>query len=115
MQELMEEDELDRQLREAVPYIDDAGFSHRVLHSLPARPTPSRLRGVILMLVTVLATTLAYFVSGGGRFVNEAVARLSQLPATWLFGLMLAAGLIVGAVGLAAALSKEREPALISR
>ena len=36
MNEVKEEDWLDRQLREAAPYIDDKGFTARVLQQLPA-------------------------------------------------------------------------------
>ncbi len=36
MDNISEEDQLDRQLRDAAPYIDDDGFTARVLQQLPA-------------------------------------------------------------------------------
>jgi hypothetical protein len=115
MQRFIEDDELDRHLREAVPYLDDAGFTARVLHGLPARSAPARLRAAILIAVTLVASALAYVFSGGGRFVNDVLVQLSALPATWLLALTFVAGIIVGAIGLAAAVFKAREPALITR
>jgi len=114
MQNLIHDDELDRQLREAVPYIDDAGFTSRVLQSLPSRPASARLRSAILMTTTVLASVLAYLLSGRGGFVNDFVVRISELPMTWLLALTFGAGIIVGALGLTAAVVKAREPALIT-
>src|SRR5437762_1503583 len=46
-----QEDWLDRELREAAPYIDDDGFTVRVLQQLPApRRSHDLLRSVILLL-----------------------------------------------------------------
>src|SRR5207244_2065413 len=98
MQNLIGDDELDRQLREAVPYIDDAGFTSRVLKSLPARAASERLRSVILITMTAIACMLAYLLSGRGGFVNDFVMRVSELPMTWLLGLTFGAGIVVGAV-----------------
>ena len=114
MQNLIDDDELDRQLREAVPYIDDAGFTSRVLKSLPAQSASVRLRGAILITVTVLASGLAYLLSGRGGFVNDFVMRMSDLPMTWLLALTFGAGIVVGAIGLTAAVFKAREPPLIT-
>ncbi|HJT81168.1 MAG TPA: DUF5056 domain-containing protein [Chthoniobacterales bacterium] len=113
----IDDQELDRQLREAAPYIDDAGFTARVMQSLPAQSARAmeRLRGTVLIVAALLASVLAYFLSGGGRFVYELVARLSALPPVWLFGLAGVAGIIVGALGLAAAVFTAREPAMITR
>ena len=50
MDEQRQEDWLDRQLREAVSYIDDEGFTAQVLKRLPARrPGRRPLRAVILL------------------------------------------------------------------
>ena len=115
MQNLIDDDELDRQLREAVPYIDDAGFTSRVMQCLPAAtPATAKLRGTILITMTALACALAYLLSGRGGFVNQFVARVSELPFTWLLALTFAAGIVVGGLGLTAALFKAREPVLIT-
>ena len=116
MPNLIDDDELDRQLREAVPYIDDVGFTSLVMQSLPpaTRPAVERFRSTILISITVLACALAYLLSGRGGFVNGFVVRVSELPMMWLLGLTLAAGIIVGGLGLTAALFKAREPVLIT-
>ncbi|MFL6514092.1 MAG: hypothetical protein ACJ8M1_03625 [Chthoniobacterales bacterium] len=115
MPEFIDDAELDRQLHEVVPYIDDGGFTARVIQALPGQNAPSALRHMILIVITLVGTGLAYVLSGGGRFVDDAFVRLVGLPMSWLFGLALVAGMIVGAVGLAAAVAKAREPGLITR
>jgi len=109
MEEVNQEDWLDKELREAAPYIDDAGFTARVLQQLPP-PRRSRdlLRAAILLGMTLLASVLAYVVSGGGRFVSVTIERLAALPALWVFVLALASSLLVAAVGATAAISRER-------
>jgi anti-sigma factor RsiW len=109
MREVNQEDRLDRELREAAPYIDDNGFTARVLRQLPP-PQRRRdlLRAAILLGTTLLASVLAYVVSGGGRFVSLTLERLVALPALWVFALALASGLVISAIGATAALSKGR-------
>jgi len=109
MEQVNQEDWLDKELREAAPYIDDAGFTARVLQQLPP-PRHSRdlLRAAILLGMTLLASVLAYVVSGGGRFVSVTIERLAALPALWVFVLALASSLLVAAVGATAAISRER-------
>jgi hypothetical protein len=108
MEEAEQEDWLDRQLREATPYIDDDGFTSRVLAKLPPpRPQQTSLRAVILIAITMLGSAIAYSI--GGRFVSDAVMRLAGLPMLWLFLFAFASGVLVTAVGLAAAVSKSRE------
>ena len=109
MEQVNQEDWLDKELREATPYIDDAGFTARVLQQLPP-PRRSRdlLRAAILLGMTLLASVLAYVVSGGGRFVSVTIERLAALPALWVFVLALASSLVVAAVGATAAISRER-------
>ena len=117
MPHFIDDEELDRQLREAAPYIDDDGFTAKVLQALPAAPAaaPFRLRGAILIMAALLASFLSYYLSGGGRFVDDTLVHLFALPITWLLCLAGVAGLLVGAFGLAAAVFKAREPALIIR
>ena len=109
MKQVNQEDWLDRELREAAPYIDDEGFTARVLQQLPApRRGHDLLRAAILLGMTFLASVLAYVVSGGGRFVSITLERLAALPALWVFVLALASGLVVTAVGAVAAISRDR-------
>jgi hypothetical protein len=109
MEQMNQEDWLDRELREAAPYIDDEGFTARVLQQLPApRRSHDLLRAAILLGMTFLASVLAYVVSGGGRFVSVTLERLAALPALWIFVLALASGLVIAAVGATAAISRDR-------
>ena len=104
---MKQENWLDQQLREAAPYIDDEGFTARVLQQLPApRRAHDLLRAAILLGMTLLASVLAYVVSGGGRFITVTLERLAALPALWVFVLALASGLVIAAVGATAAISK---------
>jgi hypothetical protein len=110
MEQVNQEDWLDRELREAAPYIDDEGFTARVLQQLPApRRGHDLLRAAILLGMTFLASVLAYVVSGGGRFVSVTLERLAALPALWVFVLALASGLMIAAVGATAAISQGRD------
>lgn len=107
MKQVNQEDWLDRELREAAPYIDDGGFTARVLQQLPSpRRGHDLLRAAILLGMTFLASVLAYVVSGGGRFVNVTIERLAALPALWVFALALASSLVIAAVGATAAISR---------
>ena len=115
MDQLIGDEELDRQLREAVPYIDDGGFTRRVLKQLPKDPAPARVRGAILMTAALVATVLSYYLSGGAQFVIGYVSQLSQLPLQWLLALAFTVGILVAGFGLVAAIFKTREPVLISR
>jgi len=110
MDEIIQEAELDRQLREAAPYLDNNGFTARVLQQLPApRRTRRSFRGAILMAAALLASALAYVASDGGRFIIVAVERLVMLPAVWLFALALGSGLLVMTAGAVAAIAKASE------
>ena len=103
-----QEDSLDRQLREAAPYIDDAGFTARVLQKLPApRPRRESLRAIILLGITLLASALAYRLSDGGRFIAVLVERVTILPMLWILALALGCGMLITALGLAAAIKSS--------
>ena len=52
MDENLQEDWLDARLREEAAYIDDAGFTARVVQKLPARAVGYSLRAVILLGLT---------------------------------------------------------------
>jgi len=110
MDETNRDEWLDQQLRDAAPYIDDDGFTARVLQRLPA-PSQRRqsFRAVILIGMAVLASMLAYVLSDSGRFVNVALERLGMLPMLWLFAIALGSGILVTSVGVIAAISKTSE------
>jgi hypothetical protein len=110
MDEISEEDQLDRQFREAAPYIDDNGFTACVLQQLPApRRTRRSFRGAILLATALLASALAYIASDGGRFLIVTMERLVALPTVWLFAFALGSGLLVMTAGAIAAIAKASE------
>ena len=105
MEENLQEDWLDAQLRDESPYIDDAGFTSKVVQKLPARPVGYSLRAAILIGLTVLASIVVFF-SGVGWFIAEAVTKFALLPLpVILFSAALATGLVM-AGGVAAVYSK---------
>jgi|SRR5438132_5461568 len=111
MGEVIYEDPLDRQLREAMPYIDDDGFTARVLQRLPPlRRQRDSLRAVILIGVTLLASVLGFVLSDNGRFITVAIERAATLPILELFALALTSGMLVTALGLLVAIAKSHEP-----
>ncbi|HEY4285141.1 MAG TPA: DUF5056 domain-containing protein [Chthoniobacterales bacterium] len=115
MNNFIDDEDLDRQLREAAVYIDDDGFTARMVQQLPARSAPMRLRSVVLVAAALLASVLTYVLSGGGRFLSDFVVRVSELPLLWLVIVTFIAGLMVGAFGLVAAISKTRQAPLLAR
>jgi hypothetical protein len=102
-----QEDALDRQLREAAPYIEDGGFTSRVLQSLPSAKKRKRsLRGIILIGSSAVASALAYILSDGGRTLVLSTSRLTAVPLMWVLVAALASGVLMMAGGVAAAVSK---------
>jgi hypothetical protein len=107
---MMDDETLDRQLRESMPYIDDDGFTARLMARLPAaRRDPQWLRAIILLGVTMLGSGIAYLLSGGGRFVREGVIQLSDFPIWLLLVFAFGCGLVVGAVAVIFAIRKTPE------
>ena len=107
--EQLQEDWLDAKLREEAPYLDDAGFTSRVLHQLPARRQSSSLRAFILLGVTLLACVAAYFLSGGGALLANAAEFLVAMPFKTLWIIAGACGLIISGLGASAAIIGARE------
>ena len=106
---MIPEDPLDRQLREAAPYIDDEGFTARVMTKLPELRRETRsLRGLILVAITALGSVIA-FTFGGGRFVSSAIMQLSTFPIWLLLVFAFGSGLVVGACAVVAAIRKTPE------
>ena len=107
MDDNSQEDLLDARLRDEAAYIDDAGFTASVVQKLPARPVRHWLRAVILLGVTLLASVIAYFLSGDGWFIAEGVVRLTLLPLPVIWLCAAGATALVMAGGLAVAISKS--------
>jgi hypothetical protein len=110
MNQMTEEEVLDRQLLEAAPYIDDDGFTARIVSRLPAVQRQRRsTRGIILVGITALGSAIAYIISGGGRFVNDGIVRLSEFPIWLLLVFAFGSGLVVGGCAVVAAIRKTPE------
>lgn len=117
MDEQLQEDWLEARFREEAPYLDDAGFTAQVMQKLPARRA-ARLsfRGMILVCLTLLASALTYFASGGGRFVETMFNYLADIPKLlfalplWITAVVLFCGLAIATlVAVGAALAQTRE------
>jgi len=103
-------DWLDRQLREAAPYLDDNGFTRRVVQKLPAqRRRLQAIRATVLFVATLVASILAYYLSDGGRFVTEAVVRMVGMSPLMVISIGVIFSILLMAGGVAAALLKSRE------
>ena len=110
MNGMIDDEALDRQLREAAPYINDDGFTARVMARLPAaRHEPRWLRAMILVGMTLLGSGAVYLLSGGGRFVREGVIQLSDFPVWLLLIFAFGCGLVVGAFAVILAIRKTPE------
>ena len=107
---MIDDETLDRQLREAALYIDDEGFTARVMARLPAaRREPRWLRAMILLGLTLLGSGIAYLLSGGGRFVREGMIQLSDFPIWLLLVFAFGCGLVIGAFAVIFAIRKTPE------
>jgi hypothetical protein len=116
MNAMIDDETLDRQLREAMPYIDDKGFTARVMASLPAaRREPRWLRAMILLGLAILGSGVAYLISGGGRFIREGMIQLSDFPIWLLLVFAFGCGLVVGAFAVIAAVRKTPEVRDVAR
>jgi hypothetical protein len=110
MKEEMEQDWLDKKLQEAVPYIEDDGFTARVLQHLPAPQVRWQfLRPLILVAASALASALTYVLSDGGRFIIVEMFRVATIPTVWIVAFALASGMLVMAGGIVAAMSKTSQ------
>lgn len=102
---------LDARLREEVPYIDDAGFTARVMKQLPRRHlSPSTQRAFIIFAATIVSVVIAYFASGEGMFVQDAFARAASLRPLQLLLIVFLCGTAMTVAGLWAALTRARNP-----
>jgi hypothetical protein len=107
MNEEHELDWLDERLRAEIPYIDDEGFSARVVAKLPVRRQRRLLRAAIILSLTTLSALFAFYVSDHGRFLCASMLRLSSLSITVLLLLALSCGILLTVASLAAALQRS--------
>jgi hypothetical protein len=106
---MIDDETLDRQLREAVPYIDDDGFTARVIASLPVvRREPRWLRALIVLGLALLGTGVAYVI-GGGHVVREGIIQFANFPIWLLLVFAFGCGLVVGAFAVIFAIRKTPE------
>jgi hypothetical protein len=108
MDEKLQEDWLDARLRDEAPYIDDAGFTSRVVQKLPARQVRRSWRAFILLGLTLAACLAAYFLAGGNSFFVETFTNVAMMAVMWMWISAAAVAVLVMAGGLAAALSRAR-------
>jgi hypothetical protein len=108
MDEKLQEDWLDARLRDEAPYIDDAGFTSRVVQKLPARQVRRSYRALILLGITLAACIAAFWFAGGTSLAFEAYANVAMLPVMWMWIFAATVGVLVMAAGLAAAVSRAR-------
>ena len=108
MEEKLQEDSLDARLRDEAPYIDDAGFTSRVVQKMPARQVRRSYRALILVGITLAASIAAYLLAGGSNFAFDTFANVAFLPKTTILIFAGIAGVLVMVGGLAAALSRVR-------
>ena len=104
------DDLLDARLRDETPYIDDTGFTRRVMKQLPRRRVSwSSQRAFIILAATILSVVVAYFASGEGMFVHDAFAQMSALRPLHLLFVILACGTGMTIAGLWAALTRRHD------
>jgi hypothetical protein len=108
MEEQLQEDWLDARLRDEMPYIDDDGFTARLVQKLPAARPRRSLRGAILLCAAIIASLLAYFVSDGGRFLVVEAYRLLSMPLLFVSAIAIVLTVTLTAIAACAAWSNAR-------
>ena len=106
---MIDDEALDRQLRESAPYINDDGFTARVMAKLPAtRREPQWLRAMIIVGLALLGTGVAYAI-GGGHVIREGIVEFANFPIWLLLVFAFGCGLVVGAFAIIFAIRKTPE------
>ena len=106
----IQDDWLDRKLQEAAPYIEDDGFTARVLRQLPEPVRRAEfLRSFILVAMSAFASALTYVLSDGGRFILVEMFKLTTIPTLWVVAFALTSGMLVMAGGIFAAMYKTNQ------
>ncbi|HEY3601468.1 MAG TPA: hypothetical protein VGK72_05895 [Chthoniobacterales bacterium] len=108
MDKQLQEDWLDARLREEMPYIDDEGFTARVVQKLPAA-RPRSFRAAILIGLTVVASVIAYLLSDGGRFLVVEAYRLMSMPLVFVSVIAIVLSVAITGIAAAAAFSTVRQ------
>jgi hypothetical protein len=108
MEEMLQEDSLDARLRDEASYLDDAGFTSRVLQKLPARRVRRSYRALILIGITLVACLVAFRLSGGSGLFFEGVTYVTMMPVTVMWLCVGAVAALVMAGSLAATYSRLR-------
>lgn len=108
MEKQLEGDWLDARLREETPYIDDAGFTAGVMQKLPAPQARRSFRGLILIVITLLASGLTYLFSDGGQFVFQAARQIAGTNFLLLCEIAFVCGLLLIAFATSAAIQMVR-------
>jgi len=109
MSDATEQDWLDRKLQEAAPYIEDDGFTARVLRQLPQPVQRLQfLRPLILVGMSAFASALTYVLSDGGRFLIVEMFKVTTIPTLWVVVFALASGMLVMAGGIFAAMARNQ-------
>ena len=108
MDEKLQEDWLEARLRDEAPYIDDAGFTARVMQQLPASRPRYSFRNILLVCLTLLGSVLTYIASGGGKFIGTGIDRVASLPMLWILTLALVCSIVFSSIASAAAVARIR-------
>jgi hypothetical protein len=113
---MMDDESLDRQLREAAPYVNDDGFTARVMAKLPAaRREAQWLRAMIVLGLALIGTGMAYFFSGGSTLVRQGMVQMADFPIWLLLVFAFGCGLVVGAFAVIFAIRKTPEARDLTR
>ena len=111
---MIDDETLDRQLRDAVPYINDDGFTARVIARLPAaQREPQWLRAMIVLGLALLGTGVAYLLSGG--VIRQGLIQMADFPIWLLLVFAFGCGLVVGAFAVIFAIRKTPEVGDLTR
>ena len=108
MDENLQEDWLDARLRDEAPYIDDAGFTARVVRQLPAPRPRYSFRNALLVCLTLLGSVLTYVASSGGKFIGTGIDRIASLPTLSILILAVVCSVVFSSIATAAAVAKIR-------
>lgn len=106
--EQLQGDWLDAKLRDEMPYIDDAGFTARVVHQLPTRRRTSRsVRSAIIIGLTLIACVMVYFLTGGGETLADSAAFLIAMPLVTVCVIAGCCALLVTVLGAFLAITRQ--------